>query len=79
MHLRSLRIRGRGRYSKEGIISVIEERAKYIVDMLVSGQDSLAVVSDHGYDVLRDGGGYYLAHGPYAFSKLAFLLVASRI
>jgi len=76
---REIHALGRGRYSKEGIISVIEERVKYIVNILIRGQDSLAVVSDHGYDVLKDGYRYYFAHGPYAFSKLAFLLVAHKI
>jgi len=70
---------GKSRYSREGIVLIIEERAKYLTNMLVRGGESLAVVSDHGYDVLKDGDRYYLAHGPYAFSKLAFLIVAYRI
>jgi len=76
---REIHILERVRYSKKGIVSVIEERVKYIVNMLIRGQDSLAVVSDHGYDVFKDDNGYYFAHGPYAFSKLALLLTAYRV
>jgi len=72
------------RLSKEGGISVVAEHAEYVANLFARSRGgltatSLAIVSDHGYDVLKDGDRYYLAHGPYAFSKLAFLIVAHRI
>jgi len=67
------------RLTKEEAVNVIVERSVYIVNMFARGADGLAIVSDHGYDVLKDGDWYYFAHGPYAFSKLALLLTAYRI
>jgi len=76
---RGIHALGRLRYTREEIAGVIKERVGYILGLLVRGGDGVAVISDHGYDVLKDGGGYYLAHGPYAFSRLAFLIVAHRV
>ena len=63
--------------TKEEAINIIAERSAYIANMFARGAGSLTIISDH--DVLKDGDKYHLAHGPCAFSKLAFLLIANRI
>jgi len=67
------------RLSFQGAVEEVLRRIRWAESELLADVESLVIVADHGYDVLKDGRGYYFAHGARAFSRIALLIRASRV
>jgi len=71
------------RLTFEEAVEEVLRRIRWAETEFLADAESLVIVSDHGYDVLKDSQGYYFAHGvasgARAFSRIAILISAGKI
>ncbi len=62
---------------RDRLISLIAQRALYASQVLSSPHGGVLILTDHGYDVVREGKGYRALHGEWALGvKLALAKLA---